>query len=262
MERARAARWLVALGRRFRPQLRFLWDRRHPGRPFGLEFTSLMAMLAVALFVLVGYTVIVGGDAGPTPGDSPRSTSSTRLRTAWLIDVAKVVTALGSAAVVWPLAAVCAGVARRAPALGRARRARRRDGDHPARRPRDQGRGRPSRGPPAGWSTAPGSSFPSGHAAYSTFYVWLAVTVVDAPAARDGARAPLIAAGIALTALIGLTRVYLGVHYLSDVNAGWALGASGLLALRGGGAGHRHVAPECGSDAAGSRAVGAAEDRN
>ena len=28
-----------------------------------------MATLAVALFVLVAYTVIVGGDPGPTPGD-------------------------------------------------------------------------------------------------------------------------------------------------------------------------------------------------
>jgi undecaprenyl-diphosphatase len=32
--------------------------------------------------------------------------------------------------------------------------------------------------------------------------------------------------GIVLTALIGLSRVYLGVHYLSDVNAGWSLGAA------------------------------------
>ena len=43
--------------RRFRPQLRFLWDRVTPGGTFGLEFTSLMAILAVASFVLVAYTV-------------------------------------------------------------------------------------------------------------------------------------------------------------------------------------------------------------
>ena len=33
-----------------------------------------------------------------------------------------------------------------------------------------------------------------------------------------------MAAGILLTAAIGLSRVYLGVHYLSDVSGGWALG--------------------------------------
>ncbi len=38
--------------------------------------------------------------------------------------------------------------------------------------------------------------------------------------------AAVVAAGIALTALVGLSRVYLGVHYLSDVSAGWALGAA------------------------------------
>jgi undecaprenyl-diphosphatase len=36
----------------------------------------------------------------------------------------------------------------------------------------------------------------------------------------------VVAGGIALTALIGLSRVYLGVHYMSDVSAGWALGAA------------------------------------
>ena len=32
--------------------------------------------------------------------------------------------------------------------------------------------------------------------------------------------------GIALTAAVGLSRVYLGVHYLSDVSGGWALGVA------------------------------------
>ena len=49
MEQHTATRWLVALARRFSPQLGFLWDRVTPGGTFGLEFTSLMAALAVAL---------------------------------------------------------------------------------------------------------------------------------------------------------------------------------------------------------------------
>jgi membrane-associated phospholipid phosphatase len=36
----------------------------------------------------------------------------------------------------------------------------------------------------------------------------------------------LIAAGIALAVVVGLSRVYLRVHYLSDVAAGWGLGVA------------------------------------
>ena len=44
----------------------------------------------------------------------------------------------------------------------------------------------------------------------------------------------VVAAGIALTVLVGLSRVYLDVHYLSDVSAGWALGAAAFALLRRG----------------------------
>jgi len=62
------------------------------------------------------------------------------------------------------------------------------------------------------------------------FYAWLALTV--AIRARPGWRygSALIGAGLAVTALIGLSRVYLGVHYLSDVNGGWALGVFAFAA--------------------------------
>ena len=158
---ARSTRWLVVLGRRFRPQLHFLWNRVTPGGTFGLEFTSLMATLAVALFVLIAYTVIVGGDPGPTPGDMTAMDIVDSLRTAWLTDFVKVFTALGAARVVWPLAAVCAVAlaARRRWAefgvlvAGMADR-------HP-RRPRDQGRRSTARGPRAPWSAPPAPPSPA-----------------------------------------------------------------------------------------------------
>ncbi len=68
MEQRRLTAWLPPLGRRLQPQARFVWNRLTPGGSFGLEFTSTLAALAVGLFVLIAYTVIVGGDPGPTPG--------------------------------------------------------------------------------------------------------------------------------------------------------------------------------------------------
>ena len=90
--------------RRFRPQLAFLWERVTPGGTFGLEFTSLMAIFAVASFVLVSYTVLVSGEPGPTPGDTTAIEIAERLRAGWLTDLAKAFTHLGSTAVVGSLA--------------------------------------------------------------------------------------------------------------------------------------------------------------
>jgi membrane protein DedA with SNARE-associated domain/membrane-associated phospholipid phosphatase len=225
MEGRAATRWIVLLGRRFRPQLRFLWNRVTPGGTFGLEFTTLMATLAVALFVLIAYAVVVGRAPGPTPGDMTAMDVADSIRTAWLTDFVKVFTWLGSAAVTWPLAALCAV----------ALAARRRWAElgvlvagmlivifdvHWIKAVVDRPR------PSGGLVPAGGSSFPSGHAAYATLYVWIAVTIVLRLRVGMARGAAVIGAGIALTALVGLSRVYLGVHYLSDVSAGWALGAA------------------------------------
>jgi undecaprenyl-diphosphatase len=74
----------------------------------------------------------------------------------------------------------------------------------------------------------PSPAFPSGHA-MNAVIVWGLLAVIAArrfPAARTPA---LLAAGT-LAVLAGLSRVYLGVHYPSDVLGGWAAGA-GILAL-------------------------------
>jgi undecaprenyl-diphosphatase len=225
MDEHAATRWLVALGRRFGPQLRFLWDRVTPGGTFGLEFTSLMAVFAVATFVLVAYAVILGENPGPTPGDRTAAEIVERLQAGWLTDVAKVITSLGSLAVVLPLALVCAALlaaGRRWAELGVlvAGLTLTILGAHEIKDAVDRPR------PGGGLVDASGSSFPSAHAAYSIFYVWLGVTIVLR--LRPGmARGTLVVvAAIALAALIGLSRVYLVVHHLSDVSGGWALGAA------------------------------------
>jgi membrane protein DedA with SNARE-associated domain/membrane-associated phospholipid phosphatase len=225
MEGHWVTRWVVVLARRFQPQLNFLWDRVTPGGTFGLEFTSLMATLAVASFVLIAYTVIVNGDPGPTPGDVTAMEIAEKLRTAWLVDLAKLVTALGSSAICWPLAAIAAAILaarRRWAELGVlvAGMAIVIAGVHEIKDAVDRPR------PGGGLVSVSGSSFPSAHAAYATFYVWLAVTIVMRLRVGMARGALVVTGGIALTALIGLSRVYLGVHYMSDVSAGWALGAA------------------------------------
>jgi undecaprenyl-diphosphatase len=73
-----------------------------------------------------------------------------------------------------------------------------------------------------GLGSAGGFSFPSGHSMVSaTLYVALAI-VVSARFPR--LRLPALACAGALVLAIGLSRIYLQVHYASDVVAGWALG--------------------------------------
>jgi undecaprenyl-diphosphatase len=81
--------------------------------------------------------------------------------------------------------------------------------------------GRPR--PPDPLTGATGSAYPSGHSAYSTAYVALAV-IASRVLGRLASKAVLITAGILLALAIGLTRIYLRVHWWSDVAGGWGLG--------------------------------------
>lgn len=68
------------------------------------------------------------------------------------------------------------------------------------------------------------ASYPSGHSMLSSIvYLTLAVMLAQAVKSR---RLKVYFVGVALLAsfLIGLTRIYLGVHYPTDVVAGWSVG--------------------------------------
>jgi membrane-associated phospholipid phosphatase len=72
-------------------------------------------------------------------------------------------------------------------------------------------------------------SFPSGHAmAASALYVTLALIAAGGER-RTGPRQLLIASGVAVALLVAWSRVYLGVHYLSDVIGGMLIGSAGAI---------------------------------
>jgi undecaprenyl-diphosphatase len=56
-------------------------------------------------------------------------------------------------------------------------------------------------------------------------YLTLAALIVQLVDSR-GARIYVISVAIFVSLAVGLSRVYLGVHWPSDVAAGWALGAA------------------------------------
>ncbi len=73
---------------------------------------------------------------------------------------------------------------------------------------------------------AQSSSFPSGHAMLSAItYLTLGVLLARVHGRRR-TKIFVMSFAIGLTLLIGMSRVYLGVHWPTDVLAGWALGAA------------------------------------
>jgi undecaprenyl-diphosphatase len=228
MERRRALRPLLALARRLRPQAIFLWQRLTPGG-LGLELTTLLAALAVGLFVLISFWSIIGGDPAPTSGDRTAHEFFQDIESGWLTDLAKGVTALGSGWVVFPLAAISAlalALTRRWLELsvlvsGMLLMVVFTDAIKDwTERPR----------PSDPLVEADGYAFPSAHAAYATFYTWLAAVVAFRIVPGITRRSLVIAAGILVTVAIGVTRGYLRVHWQSDVLGGWALGISCFVA--------------------------------
>lgn len=240
MERRASFRPLVLAGRRLKPQAVFLWRRLTPGE-LGLELTSLLAALSVGLFLAIAYGVAVGADPSATGADPAAIDFAHDIQTGWLTSIAKAITALGSGYVVYPIAAIgavvlamrgrfaeaavvvfgCVLIAVSVPVVKEL-----------TERPRPTG---------SLISLPPNEAYPSGHAAQATTYITLAILFARELNPRLHVRAitagtALALAAVVLATAIGLSRVYLGVHYLSDVIGGWALGVAafslcGVIAL-------------------------------
>jgi undecaprenyl-diphosphatase len=175
-----------------------------------------LVIAAIGLAVFVAEAFVVTSDPGPTGLDTWALDLVDDLYSGAGLAVAKVVTTFGTLPVTAALALI--GVALLAQ--------RRRYGDlavlavsavavyiavHVTKAAVDRPR------PPHPHVHATLAAFPSGHAAYSTICVALAVVT---------SRATLVLAGLVAAFAIGVSRVYLRVHWASDVLGGWALGAA------------------------------------
>lgn len=75
------------------------------------------------------------------------------------------------------------------------------------------------------------ASFPSGHALLATvFYLSVAVMLTRA-FPRRRFKIFVLGVGMVMALLVGLTRIYLGAHWATDVFAGWAVGSAWAMFL-------------------------------
>ncbi|MFG2874257.1 phosphatase PAP2 family protein [Streptomyces sp. NPDC048337] len=98
------------------------------------------------------------------------------------------------------------------------------------------GRGRPVWPDPV--DSALFAAYPSGHAMTATVVCGLLLWLLPRAAPRWAVRSAWTAAAVSVLG-VGFTRLYLGVHWLSDVVAGWLLGVV-LVALATSWPGPRH----------------------
>jgi undecaprenyl-diphosphatase len=212
------------IGRWARGPLRFFWNRITPGE-LGLELTTMLAVLAVGSFAFVANAIQLRDDDLLT-GDTMAFDWADKIRTDALDHVAKIVTHLGALPVVAVATAVTVVVL--------LLRERRRVIEsvalvgalaatwalvHLFKASIDRPR------PSDPLVETSGQSYPSAHAAYAVAWVAIAVVLTRTLPGLARTTAAIVAA-LVLGTVIALTRVYLRVHYLSDVVGGAGLAAT------------------------------------
>jgi undecaprenyl-diphosphatase len=227
---SRAAGWVV---NRFPRQVAWIVARLAPGSATGLALTVAAAVAVGSTWVFLGVTQDVLAHEELAAIDPAVHGWLLHHREAWLNDVMRVVTWLGSNVVLQP------GLAIAAVALVRTQRTWRpaitivvtygsallvhavvREWVHRARPPA------------ADWlSGAGGWSYPSGHTIQATV-AWGIVAILAMSQVSVRARTLPAAAAATVVLLVSASRIYLGVHWPTDVLASLALGVD-LLSLYG-----------------------------
>ncbi len=88
---------------------------------------------------------------------------------------------------------------------------------------------RPRPGPDFAELLAPGMSFPSGHAAMSAIVFPTLGALLASTRSRAVEQVYILAMATLMAILVGTSRIALGVHWATDVLAGWALGTAWAL---------------------------------
>jgi undecaprenyl-diphosphatase len=221
------ARLLRPVLRRSQRPARFVWNRITPG-DLGLELTTLLAVASVGSFVFV-WDLVGVQERGLLAGDAASLRMADRLNFDMGVTIAKAVSVLGSLPVAIALVVFAAAV------LMWVRRERGSAlvlatgllltwaGVHITKSAVDRPR------PAHPLIEVEDASYPSGHAAYAV--TWIAVSVALTRVLPNVAsRFAFVTVSIVIAAAVGVSRVYLRAHYISDVVGGWAL-ASTLFAL-------------------------------
>ncbi|MCL2816534.1 MAG: phosphatase PAP2 family protein, partial [Oscillospiraceae bacterium] len=74
-----------------------------------------------------------------------------------------------------------------------------------------------------------GYGFPSGHAMNNAALYAIVIFIAFRQTKNKKVRIPVLLCGIMATFLIGVSRIYLGVHNAGDILAGWIMGVTAAL---------------------------------
>ncbi len=213
-------------GRRFPRQVAWARRRLDRGNPRGFWLTFTASAGALTAWAFADITQDVTDRDGMATLD-PRVTAwAVTHRTGWLTDLMRIVTWLGSAAIIIPLAVVLGfffvrrqhrwrPVALLGCAVAGAISL------YSIMKPLV---GRPRPPPAIQIGHFASAAFPSGHATQSVaFYATLAIVGGIGRSLR--AKAVLWSVAVLIALAVGASRIYLGAHWLTDVLGGYVLGA-------------------------------------
>jgi undecaprenyl-diphosphatase len=225
--------WVARLRARYRRQLAFLAERLRPGGALGLSLTvSVLALVGAGWAFGAVLQDVLAGDEGALL-DGPVQRFFVVHREAWLTLLMRATTDLGNAAVLAGLV-LLAGLAwwartrswRPLGLLAAAWLGAWVLSDtiklltHRARPPVSQAIGH--------WT---GFAFPSGHTTTAGAVYGMLAALLAATTPRWGRKVAAWTAALLLAGLVGLSRLYLGASWLTDVLGALALGAAWLFVL-------------------------------